>query len=62
MLNELIIKSNKNSNVTLININGSKVKTYSIVEGQNNIDVSELKNGLYFLMVDEKSLGKVLKI
>ncbi|MCT4629593.1 YCF48-related protein [Winogradskyella sp.] len=43
------------SNATIYNLNGQKIKSFSLSENTDSIDISELENGIYFLHIESNS-------
>jgi hypothetical protein len=51
----LRIKVNKDSKYEIFSSMGLKLKTGSLDQGSNSIDLRELTNGVYFIKVNQKS-------
>ena len=51
----LKVTTDKSSNFKIFNMNGQEVMSDKVQEGTNDINVENLTNGVYFLMIDNKS-------
>ncbi|WCO01398.1 T9SS type A sorting domain-containing protein [Psychroserpens ponticola] len=58
--NELNISSTTNGHYNILNVNGQTLKQGVLVNGNNNINLSQLKSGLYFLNI-KNDTGSILK-
>ncbi|MBS4062745.1 MAG: T9SS type A sorting domain-containing protein [Bacteroidetes bacterium] len=63
VMDKMILKyeGKQQENAFLFDISGKKIADFLVIPGANNIDVSNLSNGVYFIKLNEKSLKIVVQ-
>lgn len=60
--NTIRIESKANDVMTIYNTNGQEILTFNLVSGSNDIDVSALSRGIYFVDFGNGSFTKIVKL
>lgn len=58
---EVKIFTPNNTNLTITDIYGRNAKSFSIIEGENSIDIRELTSGFYIFALENGDKYKILK-
>ena len=61
VVDKLTVRSPHNNNVLIFNQKGQKVGNYKLNKGHTNIDMSQLRSGVYFLKFLDGTIERVIK-
>lgn len=50
----------ENSNISIYNIQGELVRSVSILESNSNLNISDFKNGIYFIKINNDKMNSVI--
>ena len=60
-ISEITLNSNREGRVEIYNLSGSLVISDNIIAGPNKIDISNLRQGIYLIRLDNKTMKLIKK-